>query len=180
MAPLVSTLAGRLQQGFTTGDLERVSRHRPLIPFAFASPALLGPSASAPFAWSLVLAAGVLVASIVPLGAARSQSNFTMADIAAPRAMFEWLPAWGQRASWAHQNCFEAFVLHAPAVLLCLVVGVTAPWAAAVALAHPLLRFVYVGAYVSNKPLLRSLCWAMALFCSSLLYGAGLLGLVAG
>jgi len=151
-----------------------------MIPFAFTSPALLGASASAPFAWSLVLAALVLVASIVPLGAARSQSNFTMADIAAPRAMIERLPAWGQRASWAHQNCFEAFVLHAPAALLCLLVGVTAPWAAAVALAHPLLRFVYVGAYVSNKSLLRSLCWATALVCTTLLYGAGLLALLVG
>ena len=153
-----------------------------MIPFALASQALLGPTAStalAPFAWSLVLAAGVVVVSIVPLGAARSQSNFTMADIAAPRAMFERLPAWGQRASWAHQNCFEAFVLHAPAALLCLLVGVTAPWAAAAALLHPLLRLVYIGAYVGNKPLLRSLCWATALFCSSLLYGAGLLVLLA-
>jgi uncharacterized MAPEG superfamily protein len=42
------------------------------------------------------------------------------------------------------------------------------------------LRFVYVGAYVSNKPLLRSLCWATALVCTTLLYGAGLLALLAG
>ena len=151
-----------------------------MFPFAFASTAGLAAATSAPLAWSLVLAAGVLVASIVPLGAARSQANFTMADIAAPRAMFERLPAWGQRASWAHQNCFEAFVLHAPAVLLCLLVGATAPWTAAVALAHPLLRLVYIGAYVVNKPLLRSLCWASALFCSALLYGAGLVAVVAG
>ncbi len=151
-----------------------------MFPFAFAPASVPGSAVSAPLAWSLVLAAGVLVASIVPLGAARSQANFTLADIAAPRAMFERLPAWGQRASWAHQNCFEAFVLHAPAVLLCLLAGVTAPWAAAVGLAHPLLRLVYIGAYVTNKPLLRSLCWATALLCSALLYGAGLLALWAG
>ena len=151
-----------------------------MIPFAFAAPALLGASASAPFAGSLVLAGAVLVVSLIPLGAARSQSNFTMADIAAPRAMFERLPAWGQRASWAHQNCFEAFVLHAPAALLCLLVGATAPWAAAVALLHPLLRLIYIGAYVGNQPLLRSLCWATALFCTALLYGEGMLVLLAG
>ena len=167
----------RLQQGFTIGHLERGNRTATVIPFAFAS--MLVPGSSAPLAWSLALAAGVLVASIVPLGAARSQANFTLADIAAPRAMFERLPAWGQRASWAHQNCFEAFVLHAPAVLLCLLVGVSAPWTAAVALAHPLLRLVYIGAYVANKPLLRSLCWATALFCSALLYGAGVLAALA-
>ena len=49
----------------------------------------------APFAWSLLLAAGVVVFSIVPLGAARSQANFQMPDLAAPRAMFDRLPTWG-------------------------------------------------------------------------------------
>ena len=43
----------------------------------------------APFAWSLLLAAGVVVFSTVPLGAARSQATFQMEDLAAPRAMFE-------------------------------------------------------------------------------------------
>ena len=61
-------------------------------------------STLAPFAWSLLLAAGVVVFSIVPLGAARSKANFQMADLGAPRAMFERLPAWGKRAAWAHPN----------------------------------------------------------------------------
>jgi uncharacterized MAPEG superfamily protein len=43
-----------------------------------------------------------------------------MAVLAAPRAIFERLPAWGKRAAWAHQNCFEALTLHASACLLCL------------------------------------------------------------
>ena len=75
---------------------------------------------AAPFAWSLVLSGGSVVASILPLGAARSAANFEMKDMAAPRAMFERYPAWGKRASWAHQNSFEAFTLHAPAALLAL------------------------------------------------------------
>ena len=54
------------------------------------------------FAASLLLSALVVVLSVVPLGAARSKSDFTMADLAAPRAMFERMPAWGKRASWAH------------------------------------------------------------------------------
>ena len=61
------------------------------------------PATLAPFAWSLFLAAGVVVFSTVPLGAARSQANFQIADLAAPRAMFDRLPAWGKRAAWAHQ-----------------------------------------------------------------------------
>ena len=60
---------------------------------------------------SVRLAAGVVVSSLVPLGAARSKADFTVADLAAPRAMFDRLPEWGKRANWAHLNSFEAFVL---------------------------------------------------------------------
>ena len=126
------------------------------------------------FAWSLLLAGAVVIASVVPLGAARSQADFSLADLSAPRAMFDRLPAWGKRASWAHQNSFEAFSLHAPAALLCLVAGVDAPVAIAAAWLHPLLRLLYVPAYVANVPLLRALCWAAGLLCSGLLYVEGL------
>jgi uncharacterized MAPEG superfamily protein len=129
---------------------------------------------NAAFAWSLALAAGVVVASVVPLGAARSQANFQIEDLAAPRAMFDRLPAWGQRASWAHQNSFEAFTLHAPAALLCLLAGVSAPAAIAAAWIHPALRLLYIGAYVANVPPLRALCWAGGITCSGILYLEGL------
>jgi uncharacterized MAPEG superfamily protein len=126
------------------------------------------------FAWSLLLAGAVVIASVVPLGAARSQADFSLADLSAPRAMFDRLPAWGKRASWAHQNSFEAFSLHAPAALLCLVAGVDAPVAIVAAWLHPLLRLVYIPAYVANVPPLRALCWAAGLLCSGLLYVEGL------
>jgi uncharacterized MAPEG superfamily protein len=137
-------------------------------------------ASSAPFAWSLLLAAGVVVFSTVPLGAARSQANFQMADLAAPRAMFERLPDWGKRAAWAHQNCFEAFTLHAPAALLCLLAGVSGPVAVIAAWLHPALRLAYIGAYVANIPPLRGLCWAGGLTCSGILYAEGLKALLAG
>jgi len=124
------------------------------------------------FAWSLVLSAGVVFASLIPLGAARSQADFVPADLAAPRAMFERLPAWGKRANWAHQNSFEAFGLHAPACL-------TAALAVAAAWLHPLLRLGYIGAYIANLPPLRSLCWAAAVLCTAILYSEGLRGLLA-
>ena len=131
------------------------------------------------FAWSLCLAGAVVVLSTVPLGAARSRADFTMADMAAPRAMFERLPAWGKRAAWSHQNCFEAFSLHAPAALLCLVAGVTNPVAIAAAWIHPALRLAYVGMYVGNVPPLRGLCWAGGLVCSGILYVEGLRAVLA-
>ena len=131
------------------------------------------------FAWSLLLASGVVVASLVPLGAARSQADFTIADLAAPRAMAERLPEWGKRANWAHQNCFEAFTLFAPTALLCLVAHVSAPAAIAAAWIHPALRLAYIGAYVANLPPLRSLCWAGAITCTGILYLEGLKAVLA-
>jgi len=124
----------------------------------------------APFAWSLVLSGAVVILSLIPLAADRAKADFSPADLAAPRAMFERLPAWGKRASWAHQNSFEAFTLHAPACLLVLI----AAWL------HPLLRLGYIAAYVANVPPLRSLCWAGAILCTGLLYSEGLRSLLRG
>ena len=131
-------------------------------------------------AWALLAAAGVVVASLVPLGAARSQADFTVADLGAPRAMFERLPSWGKRASWAHQNSFEAFTLFAPACLLALVTGVHGTLATGLALAWPALRLIYIGAYVANQPPLRSLCWAGARVCTGVLYVEGLRAVLGG
>lgn len=143
-----------------------------------------GAAGTAPLAWSLVLSGAVVVISLVPLGAARSQADFSSADLAAPRAMFERLPAWGKRANWAHQNSFEAFGLHAPACLLALVAVLhgaeVAPQAMLAAWLHPALRLGYIAAYVANLPPLRSLCWAGGILCTAILYGVGLQGLLAG
>jgi len=156
----------------------------PLAVEAGAAGAGASVQAGAPYAWSLVLAGAVVVASLFPLAAARSKADFTPADLAAPRAMFERLPAWGKRASWAHQNSFEAFTLHAPACLLALLAARdgAAPAALAVAAAwlHPALRLGYIGAYVANLPPLRSLCWAGAILCTAVLYSEGLRGVLAG
>jgi uncharacterized MAPEG superfamily protein len=158
----------------------------PLAASLLASVALpvLPAAAGAAFAWSLVLSGAVAVTSLIPLGAGRSQADFTPADLAAPRAMFERLPAWGKRASWAHQNSFEAFTLHAPACLLCLLVApsvmATSPWTAVAALLHPALRLGYIGAYLANLPPLRSLCWAGGILTTALLYGEGLKAVLRG
>ena len=141
-------------------------------------------AAGAAFAWSLVLSGAVVVASLIPLGAARSQADFKPSDLAAPRAMFDRLPAWGKRANWAHQNSFEAFTLHAPACLLALVAAQGGADVEGLALLaawlHPALRLSYIGAYIANVPPLRSLCWAGAILCTALLYSAGLRGILVG
>ena len=156
----------------------------PLTLLAATSLPVIPPGTVAPFAWSLVLSGAVVILSLIPLAAGRSKADFTPADLAAPRAMFERLPAWGKRASWAHQNSFEAFTLHAPACLLVLLAApeltTTAGVSAIAAWLHPLLRLGYVGAYVANLPPLRSLCWAGGILCTGLLYSEGLRALLRG
>ena len=144
---------------------------------------LLTGTPAAPFALSLAFSGAMVIASVIPLGAARSQADFTLADMKAPRAMFDRLPDWGKRASWAHQNSFEAFTLHAPAALLALItalqVGGLQGLAVPAALLQPVLRLIYLPAYVANVPPLRGLCWAGALLCTGILYIEGVKALLA-
>jgi len=42
-------------------------------------------------------------------------------NVSAPRAMFDKLPPYEQRATWAHQNSFEEFMLSPAATLLAYV-----------------------------------------------------------
>ena len=130
---------------------------------------------AAPYVWSLVLSFGMVILSILPLYVARFKAQFEMSDLSSLRAMFDRYPAWGKRASWAQQNSFESFSLHAPATILAILVdmnGLTLPaFAIVVAFAHPILRALYIVAYLVNISLLRSVCWALGLLCSGFLYG---------
>ena len=126
------------------------------------------------FAWALCLMGAVVMVSIVLTGAGRAKADFTMADLQAPRAMFERLPAFGQRAVWAQENSWEALTLGAPAMLLCLISGVSSPTAIAAAWIWPGIRFVCLFAYVGNVPPLRGLCWATGVTAVGICYVEGL------
>ena len=139
-------------------------------------------SGAAPYLWSLVLSFATLLISIILLYVARFSARLEIKDLGALRLMFDRFPAWGKRVSWAQQNSFEAFTIHAPAALLAVVAvlsGQTLPSiAVAVALAHPGLRVVYISAYLFNVPIARSLAWLLGLLCSGILYGVSLAALV--
>ena len=133
---------------------------------------------SAPYVWSLVLSLGTLLVSIVLLYIARFSSRLEFKDLGSLRSMFDRFPAWGKRASWAQQNSFEAFTIHAPAALLAVVAvlsGQALPViSVVVAWAHPVLRVAYIFAYLFNVPIARSVAWFLGLLCSGILYGVGL------
>ena len=135
-------------------------------------------SSAAPYLWSLVLSFATLLISIILLYIARFSARLEIKDLAALRSMFDRFPAWGKRASWAQQNSFEAFTIHAPAALLAVVAvlnGQSLPFiTVAVAWAYPALRIVYISAYLFNVPIARSLAWFLGLLCSGILYGVSL------
>ncbi|MBD2523266.1 MAPEG family protein [Nostoc sp. FACHB-133] len=77
-----------------------------------------------------------------------------------PRAMFDKLPPYAQRATWAHQNTFEAFMVFAAAALMAYVTGVNSFTGQIAAIAFVVARFLYSIFYILNIPLLRSLMFA--------------------
>ena len=126
------------------------------------------------FAWSLCLSIGVVLLSIIPLTIGRLKAGYSMENMSAPRALFNELPDFGKRAVWCHQNCWESISLHAPACLLCLITLADSEVSIIAAWIHPLLRLLYIGAYVCNIPTARGLIWASGLFTTLLLYKEGL------
>lgn len=96
-------------------------------------------------------------------------------DIAAPRAMFDKLPAYGQRATWAHQNSFETFMVFAAAALMAYVTGQNSALAASAAIAFVVARLLHSVFYILNVPLARSLMFGIGSLSTLTLFALSLL-----
>ena len=107
-----------------------------------------------------MLSFGALLFSIILLNIARFSARLESKDLGPLRSMFDRFPAWGKRASWAQQNSFVAYTIHAPAALLAVVAVLSGHALPAitvvVAWAHPVLRVAYIFAYHFNVPIARS------------------------
>lgn len=108
---------------------------------------------------SIGLASVLVYLPFLLVGYARFRAGY---DIAAPRAMFDRLPPYAQRATWAHQNGFESLALFAPAALMAYVTGQDSQAAFGAAAAYLAARALYPMFYILNIPLLRSLMFAIA------------------
>lgn len=108
---------------------------------------------------SVVLGATLVYLPFFVVGYARFRAGY---DMAAPRAMFDKLPPYAQRATWAHQNGFESFALFGPAALMAYVTGQDSQIALGAAAAYLAARTLYPLFYIFNIPLLRSLMFAIA------------------
>jgi uncharacterized MAPEG superfamily protein len=82
-------------------------------------------------------------------------------DMSAPRAMFEKLPPYAKRATWAHQNCFEALIIFTVATLMAYLTGVESDWAKISAIAFLVSRLFFSLFYILDLPPLRSLMFVI-------------------
>ena len=107
---------------------------------------------------SIVAAAVMVYLPFLVVAYGRQQVGY---DKAAPRAMFDKLPDYAKRATWAHQNSFESFMLFAAAALMAYVTGVNSSLALGAALAYIIARLLFSIFYISNVPILRSLMFGI-------------------
>lgn len=82
-------------------------------------------------------------------------------DLGAPRAMFDRLPPYAQRATWAHQNSFETFMPFLAAALIAYITEVSSPYAGYAAIAFVVARLLFSLFYIANLPPLRSLMFGV-------------------
>jgi uncharacterized MAPEG superfamily protein len=110
------------------------------------------------FLYSIAAAAVLIYLPFLVVAYARLRVGY---DQSAPRTMFDKLPPYAQRATWAHQNSFEGFMIFAAAALMAYVTNVNSPIAVVAAIAFVAARLLYSIFYILNIPLLRSLMFAV-------------------
>ncbi len=98
-------------------------------------------------------------------------------DLSAPRAMLDKLPAYAQRATWAHQNSFEALIIYTAAATMAYVTKVDSPWAAKAAIAFLIARLLFSVFYILDIPPARSLMFVIGSTASITLFALSVLQL---
>lgn len=120
----------------------------------------------------IAIAAILVYVPFLVVAVGRVQAGY---DMAAPRALFDKLPDYAKRATWAHQNAFESFALFAAAALMAYVTQQTSSLAAWAAIAYVTARLLYSAFYILNVPIGRSLMFAVGSLSITALIGLSLL-----
>jgi uncharacterized MAPEG superfamily protein len=121
--------------------------------------------------WGIAIAAGLIYLPYLLVAYGRVTSGF---DPNAPRAIFDKLPPYAQRATWAHQNAFESFTLFAPAAILVVFAQAASPYTNAVVITYLLTRLAHSLFYIIKIFPLRGLAWIVSLGCIASLYGTAI------
>jgi uncharacterized MAPEG superfamily protein len=122
--------------------------------------------------YCIVAAAALIYLPFLVVASGRVQVGY---DLSAPRTMFDKLPPYAQRATWAHQNSFEAFMIFTAAALMAYVTGQNSSLAVGSAIAFVIARTLYSVFYILDIPLARSLMFAIGSACSATLFILSLL-----
>jgi uncharacterized MAPEG superfamily protein len=120
--------------------------------------------------YGVAIAAGLVYLPYTVVAFARVSVGF---DMNAPRAMFDRLPDYAKRATWAHQNSFEVFGLFAAAALTAYVTDAGSDKSNLYVLAFLAARVLFSFFYIVNLPWLRSPMWAISMTCIGGLFLAG-------
>ncbi len=127
-----------------------------------------------PYLLSLYYSLFVLLVSVLPIAYARYSRKISLKYLSKPRTLYKKYKPWAKRAQWAHENSFESFIIHSPAVLIAIffiLSGVNVPYQCAeAAILHPIFRIIYIIMYILNRPILRIVSWGGALGSSLLIY----------
>ena len=121
--------------------------------------------------WAVALAAGLVYIPYIVVAYGRVTSGF---DPNAPRAIFDKLPPFAQRATWAHQNAFESVTLFAPAVILVLLAQAASPYTNGVVVTYLVARVAHSLFYIIGIAALRGLAWIVSIGCIASLYGTAI------
>jgi uncharacterized MAPEG superfamily protein len=108
---------------------------------------------------SIAVAAALVYAPFVVVAIARVRGG--VVDLAAPRAAFDKLPDYAKRASWAHQNSWEAFTLYSVAAIMAYATHQDSPTVVNCAIGFTVARILYSIFYIINIPLGRSLMFGV-------------------
>ena len=111
------------------------------------------------FLVAVAIAAVLVYVPFLVVGYGRLQVGY---DSSKPRAMFDKLPPYAQRATWAHQNAFESLAFFTPAALMAYITGQSSALALGAAIAYLIARLLYPLFYILNIPTLRSLMFGIA------------------
>ena len=130
-------------------------------------------STSAVLLYAIVGAAVLIYLPFLIVGYARAQIG--PEALATPRDKFDKLPAYAQRATWAHENSFEAFMIFAAAALMAYATGVDSTWATGAAITFLIARSLYSVFYILNIAPARSLMFATGSICDFILFGLSLI-----
>lgn len=122
--------------------------------------------------YAIAAAAALIYLPFLVVAYGRLQAGY---DMASPRALFDKLPDYAKRATWAHENAFESFVLFTAAALMAYVTEQQSSLAGWAAIAYVTARLLYPAFYILNVPIGRSLMFLTGTLSITTLIGLSLL-----